>query len=114
MKGSESVPVPWCTDFLSHIMQATPHAWSTLTLESMPPFMNEWYRAHSTTDIYRDIRTRVDDDYKKLTSRIMIFFLYVAYLSFVVFSSHVDSASLANEQEIVKHFSQPSNTTCLW
>ncbi|CAF0830899.1 unnamed protein product [Rotaria sordida] len=89
--GSESMPVPWCTDFLTHIMQITPHGWSASTLETMPTFMAEWYRAHPINDIYRDIRARVDDDYKKLTN----------------------SASLANEQEIVKHFSQPTNTTCL-
>lgn len=91
-KGSESMPVPWCTDFLTHIMQITPHAWSASTLDAMPTFMAEWYRGHQINDAYRDIRARVDEDYKKLTN----------------------SASLANEQEIVKHFSQPNNTTCFW
>ncbi|CAF2042555.1 unnamed protein product [Rotaria magnacalcarata] len=89
--GSESMPVPWCTEFLSYIMQLTQHAWSASTLETMPTFMADWYRAHPINDVYRDIRARVDDDYKKLTN----------------------SASLANEQEIVKHFSQSNNTTCL-
>ncbi len=68
-KGSESMPVPWCTDFLTHINGITPHGWSASTLEAMPTFMAEWYRAHQVNDAYRDIRTRVDDDYKKLTSR---------------------------------------------
>jgi hypothetical protein len=67
-QGSESMPVPWCTDFLTHIGQITPHAWSASTLEAMPTFMAEWYRAHPINDAYRDIRARVDDDYKKLTS----------------------------------------------
>ncbi|CAF1149500.1 unnamed protein product [Adineta steineri] len=88
--GSESMPAPWCTDFLTHVMQLTPHGWSASTLDAMPTFMAEWYRAHQINDAYRDIRARVDEDYKKLTN----------------------SASLANEQEIVKHFSQPNNTTC--
>lgn len=69
-KGSESMPVPWCTDFLNYIMQLTQHAWSASTLETMPTFMAEWYRAHAINDIYRDIRARVDDDYKKLASKI--------------------------------------------
>ena len=34
----------------------------------MPAFMSEWYRAHPINDLYRDIRARVDEDYKKLTS----------------------------------------------
>ena len=34
----------------------------------MPAFMSEWYRAHPISDLYRDIRARVDEDYKKLTS----------------------------------------------
>lgn len=66
--GSESMPVQWCTEFLAHIMQVTPHAWSASTLEAMPGFMAEWYRAHQINDAYRDIRARVDEDYKKLTS----------------------------------------------
>jgi hypothetical protein len=72
-KGSESMPVPWCTDFLAHIHQITPHGWSASTLDAMPTFMAEWYRAHTVNDIYRDIRARVDDDYKKLTSGFDIF-----------------------------------------
>lgn len=68
--GSESIPVTWCTDFLTNIMQITPHGWSASTLETMPTFMADWYRAHQTSDAYRDIRARVDDDYKKLTSEI--------------------------------------------
>lgn len=63
------MPVPWCTDFLNHIMQITPHGWSGSTLESMPAFMTDWYRTHQINDAYRDIRARVDDDYKKLTSK---------------------------------------------
>jgi hypothetical protein len=72
-QGSESMPVPWCTDFLAHILQITPHGWSASTLDSMPTFMAEWYRAHQINDAYRDIRARVDDDYKKLTSKNIIF-----------------------------------------
>lgn len=63
------MPVPWCTDFLGHIMQITPHGWSASTLETMPKFMAEWYRPHTINDAYRDIRARVDEDYKKLTSK---------------------------------------------
>jgi hypothetical protein len=40
----------------------------------MPTFMADWYRAHPINDAYRDIRARVDDDYKKLTSKIFFFF----------------------------------------
>jgi hypothetical protein len=64
------MPISWCTDFLSQIQKITPHAWSASTLESMPTFMAEWYRANPISDAYRDIRARVDDDYKKLTSKI--------------------------------------------
>lgn len=66
--GSESMPVSWCTEFLSTIMQVTQHSWSASTFDAMPAFMSEWYRAHQVGDAYRDIRTRVDEDYKKLTS----------------------------------------------
>jgi hypothetical protein len=45
-------------------------------LETMPTFMADWYRAHPINDAYRDIRARVDDDYKKLTSK-MFFFLLI-------------------------------------
>jgi hypothetical protein len=76
-QGSESITVPWCTDFLAYIMQITPHAWSASTLEAMPTFMAEWYRAHQIGDAYRDIRARVDDDYKKLTSKILFFIFEV-------------------------------------
>jgi len=54
-------------------LQLTPHGWSASTLDSMPTFMAEWYRAHQINDAYRDIRARVDDDYKKLTSKILFF-----------------------------------------
>lgn len=70
--GSESMPAAWCTEFLTHIMQITPHSWSASTLETMPAFMADWYRAHPANDAYRDIRARVDDDYKKLTSEIVL------------------------------------------
>jgi hypothetical protein len=57
-------------------LQLTPHGWSASTLDSMPTFMAEWYRAHQINDAYRDIRARVDDDYKKLTSKIVFFKFY--------------------------------------
>ena len=66
------MPVSWCTEFLSTIMQVTQHSWSASTLDAMPTFMSEWYRAHPVGDSYRDIRTRVDEDYKKLTSNILL------------------------------------------
>ena len=65
------MPVSWCTEFLNTIMQITQHTWSASTLESMPAFMSEWYRAHPINDLYRDIRARVDEDYKKLTSALL-------------------------------------------
>lgn len=63
------MPIPWCTEFLNTIMQITPHSWSASTLDAMPSCISDWYRTHPTADTYREIRTRVDEDYKKLTSR---------------------------------------------
>jgi mediator of RNA polymerase II transcription subunit 23 len=89
--GSESMPVPWCTEFLSNILQITPHAWSASTLEAMPTFMSEWYRAHTINDAYRDIRARVDEDFKKLTSKFfhfpnLVFLLFINSYRFSVIS----------------------------
>jgi hypothetical protein len=71
--GSESNPQSWCGEFLNTVMQNTQHSWSSWTLDAMPSFMAEWYRKQSIPDAYRDVRTRVDEDYKKLTSTLLNF-----------------------------------------
>ena len=85
--GSESFSTNWCKDILASIMQSTPHAWPSYTSACFPSSLNEYFHQNPIPATDKAAQKRnVESEYKKWRS-------------------------MANENDIIAHFSMQGTPT---
>lgn len=74
----------WCKDFLSNIMQHTPHSWPVQTLACFPPALNEYFTQNNhPAENKHQLKKSVEEEYRNWTS-------------------------MSNENDIIAHFIRPN------
>ncbi|KAH8305992.1 hypothetical protein KR018_009354 [Drosophila ironensis] len=74
----------WCKDFLSNIMQHTPHSWPMQSLACFPPALNEYFTQNNQpAENKQQLKKLVEEEYRTWTS-------------------------MTNENDIIAHFLRPT------
>lgn len=74
----------WCKDFLSNIIQHTPHSWPMHSLACFPPALNEYFTQNNQPpENKQQLKKAVEEEYRTWTS-------------------------MTNENDIIAHFLRPT------